>query len=79
MENNGNQWKTMAISVKQWQPMAISVKQWQPMANNGKQWQTNNGRLALTPFNVPPGSEASATAAWPPKPTWKARTVGPTT
>ena len=39
----------------------------------------NNGRLALTPFNVPPGSEASATVAWPPKPTWKARTVGPTT
>ena len=44
-----------------------------------RQSDANNGRLALTPFNVPPGSEASATVAWPPKPTWKARTVGQTT
>ena len=69
MENNGNQCQTMATN----------GNQCQTMATNGKQWKTNNGRLALTPFNVPPGSEASATAAWPPEPTWKARTVGPTT
>ena len=69
MENNGNQCQTMATN----------GNQCQTMATNGKQWKTNNGRLALTPFNVPPGSEASATVAWPPKPTWKARTVGPTT